>query len=111
MISLVMAVYNGSRYILEQLISIYTQTKKIDEVIIIDDCSTDDTITIIESYIRNNEIKHWKVIKNKSNKGWKRSFQDGLCMSTGEFVFLCDQDDIWEPNKIEEMHRIIEANS
>ncbi|MDT2917376.1 glycosyltransferase [Lactococcus lactis] len=102
--SVVMATYNGEDYILSQLDSLRIQTKKIDEIIIQDDESTDNTIKIINDYILKYQLKDWKVIENKVNIGWKKSFIELLEKSTGDIVFFCDQDDIWETNKVELMY-------
>ena len=64
-----MAVYNGEKYIAEQLQSIYDQTRKPDEVIIRDDCSTDGTYNEIASFINENQLSDsWKLFKNVNNR-------------------------------------------
>lgn len=100
-ISLVMTTYNGSKYIENQLNSIFNQTLKPDEVVIMDDCSTDNTCEIIERFISNNNLIRWKLIKSSSNVGWKRNFYNAINKATGDIIFLSDQDDIWKKNKIE----------
>ena len=67
-ISLVMATYNGAKYLNEQLDSIKNQTLKLDEVIIVDDVSTDDTSYLVEKYISNHQL-NWMFIKNEKNLG------------------------------------------
>ena len=62
-ISLIMAVYNGEKYLIKQLQSINNQTNKIDEVILIDDCSKDRSVEIIEEFIKENQLD-----KNKKNE-------------------------------------------
>ena len=56
-ISLIMAVYNGEKYLIKQLQSINNQTNKIDEVILIDDCSKDRSVEIVEEFIKENQGK------------------------------------------------------
>ena len=98
-ISLVMATYNGAKYLNEQLDSIKNQTLKLDEVIIVDDVSTDDTSYLVEKYISNHQL-NWMFIKNEKNLGYKGNFKKGLAHASGDVIFLCDQDDIWHPDKV-----------
>lgn len=106
-ISTVLATYNGEKYILEQLQSICNQTRKVDEVIIVDDCSSDDTFSIVNTFILDNELSEcWKVCVNEQNLGYKANFKKAFQYSTGDVIILCDQDDIWEENKVEEFERI-----
>lgn len=107
-ISLVMSCYNGSKYITEQLESLKNQTRAIDEVLIFDDGSTDDTVAIIERYLSDNRLPNWQVHINAENYGWQKSFAQGILKATGDILFLCDQDDIWMPDKIETMAQIME---
>lgn len=100
--SVIMASYNGKDYIEKQLESIKNQTVKVDEVIICDDCSTDNTVDIIKRYISENCLSDaWKLIINPSNKGYIGNFLDAINMATKEIVFFSDQDDIWDLGKIE----------
>jgi len=96
-ISVCMATYNGEKYIKEQLESILYQLSEKDEVIISDDHSTDDTLHVI-SLLKDNRIK---VFTNEKEKGYTRNFENALEKSSGEIIFLADQDDIWTPNKID----------
>ena len=110
MISVVMAVYNGEKFILKQLESLYKQTKQIDELIVIDDCSTDNSVSIIKKYIKDNEIKNWHIFYNNKNLGYIQTFKKAISKTNGEYIFLCDQDDIWLDNKIELVTKIFEEN-
>ena len=107
-ISLVMSCYNGSKYIIEQMESLKNQTRKIDEVLIFDDGSTDDTVAKVEKYISDNGLLDWQVHLNAENYGWQKSFAQGILKATGDILFLCDQDDVWMPDKIETMSRLME---
>ncbi|WP_022760450.1 glycosyltransferase [Butyrivibrio sp. AD3002] len=105
--SVVMCTYNGEQYIYEQLNSIHEQTVKPDEVIIQDDGSTDNTTKIIKKYIKdNNLLESWHLKINEKNLGWKQNFMDAIKKSTGDLIFLSDQDDIWDSNKIKIMTNI-----
>lgn len=109
-ISVVMTTYNGEKYVEEQLDSIRVQTRKADEVLIFDDQSSDETVNLIQKYINSNKLVTWKIVVNTVNKGWKKNFFDGIKETTGDVVFLCDQDDIWVPDKIEKMMQVLEQN-
>lgn len=108
-VSIAMATYNGESYLFEQLESIYKQTRKPDEVVICDDCSTDNTLNIIYNFIKTNKLEDkWRVIKNEKNKGYIKNFIDCALKTTGDIVFFCDQDDIWCKDKIYRMIEIYE---
>ena len=110
MISLVMATYNGEKYLYEQLDSIRCQTMPPDEVIICDDCSKDSTVNMIQKYIDKYQLKHWNVCENEKNKGYSKNFSDALKLAKGDIIFLADQDDIWMLDKIEKMTDIMTSN-
>jgi glycosyltransferase involved in cell wall biosynthesis len=97
-ISIVMATYNGEKYLDKQLESIVNQTVKPAEIIICDDCSTDKTLDIIRCYQSKLPI-HLEL--NEVNIGYVKNFEKALSLATGEYISFCDQDDIWEPEKLE----------
>ncbi|WP_146142639.1 glycosyltransferase family 2 protein [Photobacterium sp. NCIMB 13483] len=99
-ITVCMAVYNGQDFISEQLDSIVNQILAVDEVVIINDCSSDNTVNIISSYSNDLNIT---IINNKENVGVIQSFEKALYNATGDYIFLCDQDDVWKPNKVKLM--------
>lgn len=96
MISVCIATYNGALYIKEQLNSILPQLSDNDEIIISDDHSTDDTLQIIRSI----NDKRIKIFINQGEKGYTPNFENTLQKALGEYIFLCDQDDIWMENKV-----------
>lgn len=102
MVSLILAVYNGEEYLFKQLKSILNQTYTIEEVIISDDCSTDNSSLIIKDFIKEHHLKNWIYIQNKTNKGFQRNFIDALTICHGDYIFFSDQDDIWLDTKVEE---------
>ena len=102
-ISLIMAVYNGEKYLIKQLQSINNQTNKIDEVILIDDCSKDRSVEIVEEFIKESQLDNWKLIINNENLGYKNNFKKGLSLVSGDIIFLADQDDIWHLDKVEKI--------
>lgn len=94
-----MATYNGERYIREQLNSILMQLDKNDEVIVSDDSSTDDTLAIVGSF---NDARI-KIFPNNKFHSPIFNFENALKQAKGDYIFLSDQDDIWETNKVEVM--------
>lgn len=111
-ISVVISTYNGESFIVEQLDSIRMQSKQPDEVLILDDISSDNTFEIIEKYIEKYHLeKTWKLSQNRINKGWRRNFVEGMLQAEGDLVFPCDQDDIWECDKLEILTNIMEKNA
>lgn len=98
-ISVVMCTYNGENYIREQLDSILRQTHAADEIIIQDDCSTDNTYNILCEYQQKYPFVH--VYRNKINKGINSNFFNAISKATGDYIAISDQDDVWEDYKLE----------
>lgn len=109
-VSVVMATYNGAEYIKEQLDSILKQSVQPDEVIIRDDCSTDSTVEIVNSFIEENELNNWRLIRSTKNIGWKANFHRLLTEAKGDIIFLCDQDDIWLEDKVKSQTKVLTEN-
>lgn len=98
LISVVMATYNGSRFLQYQLETVINQSYQNIEIIIVDDCSTDDTVSLIETFIsKDNRVK---LFQNTTNLGYIKNFEKGCSLAKGEFIALCDQDDAWHKDKI-----------
>lgn len=93
--SVVMATFNGERYLKDQISSILTQLEVGDELIVVDDASTDTTISIAQSF----NADQMKIIRNEKNIGVVASFERGLMLARNDYIFLSDQDDIWMPGK------------
>lgn len=106
-----MTTYNGEKYIGKQLRSLLEQTKQADEVVIQDDCSTDRTAKIVTAFIHEYKLDNWQFSVNSKNLGFKRNFYETIQQTTGDIIFLCDQDDIWNPNKVKRMEAIFTENS
>lgn len=110
-LSLLMATYCGNKFISQQLQSLLDQSRQFDEVVIIDDGSTDNMVAIVNKFISDNGLSgSWKVYVNERNKGWIRNFIEGVEKTTGDIFFFCDQDDIWFKDKIRVQAEIIENN-
>lgn len=110
-ISVAMTTYNGSKYIIKQLDSLKNQSRKIDELVICDDCSTDNTVELVNDYIKSNNLDGWNIYSNENNLGFINNFKQAIKKTTGDIIFLCDQDDEWCVNKISTMTDIIEKNN
>jgi glycosyltransferase involved in cell wall biosynthesis len=100
-ISIAMCTYNGEKFLKQQLDSIVNQTLKPYEIIISDDCSTDNTVDILKTYQQNHKEINIIILENLTNQGVTGNFEKALLNSTGDIIFLSDQDDIWLLNKIE----------
>lgn len=98
-VSVAMATFNGERFLAEQLASIEQQTRPIDELVVVDDASTDSTWTILNDWSRNR--LPISLLRNSVNQGSTRSFERAIRATTGSIVLLCDQDDVWYPDKVE----------
>lgn len=110
-ISVVMATYNSEKYIEQQLISLFSQTRLFDELIICDDCSNDNTLNIIKTITLKFKLNEKvKILLNEKNTGYISNFKKGIEQTTGNLIFLCDHDDIWETNKIEEVESVFQCN-
>lgn len=101
MISVCMATFNGEKYIKEQIASILQQLSSEDELIVSDDGSSDNTCNIIQKY-NDNRIT---LLYNKGCHGYVGNFENALMHSSGDYIFLCDQDDVWKSNKV---HTVME---
>src|SRR5688500_13094934 len=96
MVSVCMATKNGATFIKEQLDSILPQLATDDEIIISDDCSGDDTLTVIRAF----QDPRIRLLESSSEKGITRNFESSLNASKGDYIFLADQDDVWLPGKV-----------
>lgn len=103
-ISVCMATYNGEKYLAEQLRSILKQIGQYDELVISDDHSTDNTVDVIQSFTD----KRIKLIYNNTERGYTRNFENAIKYATGNMIFISDQDDVWQGNKVETMKRYLE---
>lgn len=106
--SVALTSYNGMNYIAQLLDSIRLQQLPPDEVVIVDDCSTDETFSFVDRYIERYGLKNWHNYQNETNMGWRANFREAFHLCSGDLIFVCDQDDIWQPYKIAEMKKIME---
>lgn len=100
MIDILLATYNGEKYVRSQLDSILNQTEKNFRILIRDDGSTDNTIQILREY--ESKYSNIQIIKDdKPSRGAAANFFELMKHTDAEYVMFCDQDDYWLPNKIE----------
>lgn len=104
-LSIVMCTFNGASYLQQQLESLLVQTLLPDEIVIGDDGSTDATLGLLQAFRDRVERAgiELRLRQNPRNLGYVENFTAGLCQSSGELVFLCDQDDVWHPDKLARM--------
>lgn len=100
MISVALCTYNGERYIREQILSILDQAMRVDEIVICDDGSKDNTLTEIKEIAITTDVQI-RVFLNEESLGVKGNFKKAIELCNGDYVFLSDQDDYWLPNKVE----------
>lgn len=108
LISIAIATYNGENFIRQQMDSILSQTISDFEIVVCDDCSTDETINILEKYA--SKDPRIKIFKNEYNLGFKKNFEKAISLCHGDFIALSDQDDVWEQNHIEILYNNIGSN-
>jgi glycosyltransferase involved in cell wall biosynthesis len=106
-ISVCLASYNGEKYIKEQVDSILKELRPCDELIIVDDKSSDNTVNIIKK-IDDTRIK---LHEKNTNEGVIKTFEQAIILSTGDIIFLSDQDDIWTDGRVNIMTKaLLEEN-
>src|SRR3954462_814281 len=94
--SVCIATYNGEKYVLRQLQSILAQLSPDDEVIVVDDCSTDGTVDVIKGLNDRRVATHI----NDRNRRAVYSFGRAISLARHRFIFLSDQDDLWLPGRV-----------
>lgn len=97
-ISIALCTYNGEQFLRPQLDSIIAQSIDNWEVIAVDDVSTDGTWDILQTYAVLDD--RFKLIRNEQNLGYNANFQKALSLCEGDYIAICDQDDIWHPDKL-----------
>ncbi len=110
-ISVAMAVYNGERFIQKQIESICNQTIVPDEIVVSDDGSNDSTIDIVKDFAQKyKEIIEIKLLTDNPRHGYCGNFEWVISHSSGDYIFVCDQDDVWYSNKVEEVMKVFDLH-
>ncbi len=107
-ISVAMAAYNGAPFIAEQLRSILNQTLIPDEIVICDDSGDDSTKNAVAPFIADTPAKI-RYFRNEPRLGVSANFEKAISLTTGDIIFLADQDDVWQPEKVEILAGLIAA--
>lgn len=109
--SVVMATYNGEKFLNKQLDSIASQSVLPDELVIVDDGSKDSTRQLLSDFAEKfgHDISIILVFREK-NLGYINNFIDGIARTKNELIFLCDQDDLWHEDKIKETKLFFDSN-
>lgn len=108
-ISIALCTYNGADFLSEQLESFAAQTRQPDELVVNDDCSSDETIEILENFARVAPFPVSLEI-NEKNLGSVKNFERAISRCAGDIIFLSDQDDVWLPEKIAKMTTAFEKD-
>jgi glycosyltransferase involved in cell wall biosynthesis len=98
-ISVAMTTYNGARFVAEQLDSIFAQTRLPDQIVVCDDRSMDASPQVLRDYAARAPCP-MTVIINDENLGSTRNFEKAITLCSGDLIALCDQDDVWRPQKL-----------
>jgi hypothetical protein len=106
-VSVVMCTCNGERFLLEQLSSIAGQTLLPMELVVCDDVSTDQTLSLLRLFADSAPFPV-RIHCNAERLGSTRNFQQGIQLAHGELLALCDQDDLWKPDKLERLVKVFE---
>src|SRR3989338_9254935 len=106
-VSIVLPTYNGARYLRQSIDSCLSQTYKNIELIIVDDCSTDETPDIVHSY----NDPRIRYVRNKTNQRLPRSLNIGFALATGEYLTWTSDDNMYKENAIETMVQCLQENN
>ena len=106
-LSIALCTYNGSKFLREQLQSLANQTLLPFEVVVTDDCSTDDTISIIQEFAK---VLNIKIFVNDFPLKVTKNFEKAVSLCSGDIILMCDQDDIWHPDKLAKISQYFQDN-
>lgn len=110
-VSIALCTYNGEKYISQQLDSYMVQTILPDEIVVCDDRSSDRTLQIIQDFALRHPAIEWRIYQNEVNLKSIKNFEKAIGLCTRDIIFLCDQDDVWMPSKIEKMLHYFEKDT
>lgn len=106
LVSIIVPVYNASIFIKETVNTCLNQTYENFELIFIDDCSTDESIKIINEYMKKD--KRIKLAKNDKNSGAAITRNNGIKLATGKYISFLDADDLWDKTKLEKQIKFMQ---
>lgn len=105
-----MCTFNGAKHLTEQITSIINQSRPPDEIIIVDDNSSDHTVELIDNYLDTTR-NLLRLYVNERQLGFVKNFEKAISLCKGDIIFLADQDDIWEVDKINYMVSLLDCQS
>jgi glycosyltransferase involved in cell wall biosynthesis len=105
-ISIAMTTYNGARYLAAQLESLAAQRVLPLELVVCDDGSTDDTLSLLEAFAVRSPFPV-RLHRNPVNLGFAENFFQAARMCAGDWIAFCDQDDVWLPNRLDDVQRAL----
>ncbi|MCI9084586.1 MAG: glycosyltransferase family 2 protein [Bacilli bacterium] len=109
LISIIVPVYNAEKFISDTINSIKKQTYKNWELILVDDCSIDNSVRIIKEFIKNdNRIK---LFQQNKNNGVATTRNKGIEVATGKYLCFIDADDLWNPDKLNKQVNFMKQNN
>ena len=108
-ISVAMCTYNGARYLQEQLETIAAQTRPPFELVISDDCSSDETLEILSEFAQTAAFPV-HISQNTRQLGSTKNFDQTIRLCRGDYIALSDQDDRWRPEKLERLGKLLDLN-
>ena len=106
LISIALCTYNGEKFLAQQIESLLAQDYPNFEILICDDCSTDNTLEVAASF----QSARIRIQANTQNLGFNKNFERAFHLCTGELIAPCDQDDIWNPSKLSTLHAELGSN-
>ena len=103
-VSVALGTHNGARFLGEQLASILAQARPVDEIVLSDDASTDDTVDLAERLVAEHRGSggrvELRVLRNRQALGVTANFEQALRAASGDLIALADQDDVWRPDRV-----------
>lgn len=108
-ISIALCTYNGARFLEAQLSSLAQQSVKPNELVVCDDGSIDETIEILEAFAAHAPFKV-RIFRNPENLGYVKNFEKTISACQCDLIFMCDQDDVWHPQKLERCLAVFDEN-
>ena len=108
-ISVALCTYNGEKFLEKQLDSILNQSVPVTEIVVCDDISSDSTKSILEKYDSNNP-GIFRLYFNEENLRSNKNFEKAIGLTTGDYIFLADQDDIWVKDKVKKTIAVFDEN-
>lgn len=109
--SVCMATYNGRAFVRDQLVSIFSELKDADELIIVDDCSSDGTPDVIAEVLASTRNRQCTFVRLDTNHGHQRAFLEAIALATNPLVALSDQDDVWPQGRLHTMADLLDTHS